>query len=273
MKGSDRMIVLVLPLLALVGAFWFLVIAPKRQAISDLDEQAATLGTTISTSEAQIQAAQGARRSYASNYADIVSLGAAAPEDGDQATFVYDLGKLGEQNAVQMRSFELAEGPDAGAAPAAAPAPATPVPADGAATVAAQPTEAAAAALPIGASVGPAGLPVMPYKVRYSGTFFNMADLFAGLDSSVQVSRSGDLTKRPEVRGRLVTVDGFALVGDPIHGFPQVQASIALTTYNVPAAQGLVGGASPAGPPAASSDSGATLASGTAAAPSAAVTP
>ncbi len=85
----------------------------------------------------------------------------------------------------------------------------------------------------------------MPYKLRFSGSFFNMADFFAALDKSVNVvNHGGD----PEVKGRLMTVNGFAMVGDPAHGFPLVQASMSLNTYVVPAEQGLSDGASPAGP-------------------------
>ena len=45
-----------------------------------------------------------------------------------------------------------------------------------------------------------------------------------------------------------MTVNGFAMIGDPIHGFPDVQASVALNTYIVPADQGISAGATPAGP-------------------------
>jgi hypothetical protein len=106
-------------------------------------------------------------------------------------------------------------------------------------------TEAASAALPIGARVGSAGLPVMPYKLRFSGSFFDMAGFFGNLDDTVDVVvRGGD----PEVHGRLMTLNGFAMVGDPLRGFPLVQASMSLNTYVVPAEEGLADGATPAGP-------------------------
>ena len=84
----------------------------------------------------------------------------------------------------------------------------------------------------------------MPYKLRFSGSFFDMADFFADLDKTVDIVDSGG---DPEVRGRLMTVNGFAMVGDPVHGFPLVQASMSLNTYVVPADQGLSDGASPGG--------------------------
>lgn len=260
MKKSDRTILLVIPMIALVVGFYLLVVSPKQSEIGDLDEQVTGLQSRIDTAEGDAQAAEAARESFARNYAAIVSMGSAVPEDSDQATLLYDFTKVGDESNVRFRSFELTEdvpGED-GAAPAPA-EPATPEPSEGGGsseeggssgetstvTVTAPATESASAALPIGARVGSAGLPVMPYKLRFSGSFFDMADFFGNLDDTVDVvDRGGD----PEVRGRLMTLNGFAMVGDPILGFPLVQASMSLNTYVVPSEQGLADGATPAGP-------------------------
>lgn len=260
MKGSDRTILLVLPLIALVVGFYLLAISPKQKQIGDLDGQIGELNTRIAGAEDEVAAAESARKSFPRNYAKVVAMGSAVPEDSDQATLLYDFTKVGDESNVRFRSFELTEdvpGED-GAAPAPA-EPATPEPSEGGGsseeggssgetstvTVTAPATESASAALPIGARVGSAGLPVMPYKLRFSGSFFDMADFFANLDDMVDVVDSGG---DPEVRGRLMTINGFAMVGDPVHGFPLVQASMSLNTYVVPAGQGLSDGATPAGP-------------------------
>lgn len=265
MKQTDRMILLVLPLIALVVGFYLLAVAPKRDEISSLDEQIATLQDSITTAEGEIAIAEEARRRFSRNYADIVSLGAAVPEDSDQATFIYDLSELGGRNSVRFSSFEVtAAGPEASAAPVAA---TTTTPPEGegeesegdsedaeppveapAAPVSATPTEATAATLPIGSTVGAAGLPLMPYKLKFNGSFFDMADFFADLDDSVDVANPSDADLGPDARGRLVTVNGFAMIGDPAHGFPLVQSNLSVTTYVVPAEQGIAAGANPAGP-------------------------
>lgn len=271
MKGTDRTILLVLPLAALAIAFWLLVIAPKQKEIGDLNDQADTLNSTISGAESEVAAAEDARKAFASNYSEIVSLGSAVPEDSDQATLIYDLTKTSAETGVHFRSFELADAGDVATAPAAPAATTTttpgatttPAPTDSTApattttstttpaAVGAIPTEASAALLPIGATVGPADLPVMPYKLKFNGSFFDMADFFKALDQGVTVNDAGT---DPKVSGRLMTVNGFAMVGDPVHGFPLVQSSIALNTYIVPADQGLSAGASPAGPSVAATD-------------------
>jgi Tfp pilus assembly protein PilO len=109
-------------------------------------------------------------------------------------------------------------------------------------------TEATAATLPIGATVGPAGLPVMPYDLSFSGGFFEVADFLADLDALVKASGT-----KAQVHGRLLTVDGFSLspIQDATGGAgadPTLSVSLAVTTYLTPADQGLVAGATPGAP-------------------------
>jgi Tfp pilus assembly protein PilO len=109
-------------------------------------------------------------------------------------------------------------------------------------------TEATAATLPIGATVGPAGLPVMPYDLSFSGGFFEVADFLADLDELVDAGST-----EAHVHGRLLTVDGFSLapVEDTAGGSPTdpvLNVSLAVTTYVTPAEQGLVAGATPGAP-------------------------
>ena len=83
---------------------------------------------------------------------------------------------------------------------------------------------------------------------------------------------------KPVVHGRLMTIDGFSLTGDPFTGFPAVEANFAVTTYIVPAEQGLAAGATPAGPAPIASGSPSTVSTPTPAAspaptPTAAATP
>lgn len=281
MKGSDRAILLALPLIALAIGFYVLALSPKQSQISELDNRIEELNGQISAASSSVASAEAARDAYDGNYADIVKLGAAAPADNDQATFVYSMTQLGQENQVQLRSWALADTGDIAPADAAAATtdtgattpPATgeqegsgeaaPAVGDATAPVAATPTEATAATLPLGSTVGPAGLPLTPYQFNYSGTFFDVANMLGDLDATVSVGEGADLSEQPTVRGRLVTVDGFALVNDDRRGFPAVTATMALTNYSVPADQGLSAGATPAGPPTVGSDEAAELSSAT----------
>jgi Tfp pilus assembly protein PilO len=242
MGGTDRAVLIAVPMVAALIGFWFLVLAPKYDEASELQTQIDSLQSSIDGSEAQIAAAEQARDDFSSNYAQLVKLGRAVPETSDQATFVYEISEIGRVNDLVFQNFEvLADGSGGGTASPAPTAPSNG--AEGGQATPAVATEAAAAALPIGATVGPAGLPVMPYEVTFRGNFFDIADFMADLDGTV---RTGDRT--PKVQGRLMTVDSFVLTGNPAKGFPSVQADLALTTYIIPPEQGIAAGATPAGP-------------------------
>ena len=48
------------------------------------------------------------------------------------------------------------------------------------------PTEVEASLLPLGASIGPAGLAVMPYTLQFQGNFFGIAKFIGQVDSLVK---------------------------------------------------------------------------------------
>jgi hypothetical protein len=255
MTNSTRTVLIALPAVALLAAFWFLVISPKREEASSLGDDITMLEAEVSELEQTIAAGEEARRGFPDDYQKVVVLGKAVPEDDDQATLFAQLSRISRRAKVDFRTLELVDEGDS-AAVEATPAPAEPTtpPAGESATPEAQPaetpvapapaTEAGAATLPIGATVGPAGLPVMPYSLGFEGDFFRLANFMKGLDRTVRASRHGEVS----VDGRLMTVDGFSLTENPRVGFPFLLASVALTTYITPAEQGLTGGATPAGP-------------------------
>jgi hypothetical protein len=105
-------------------------------------------------------------------------------------------------------------------------------------------TEADAATLPIGATVGPAGLPVLNYNLTFGGHFFDSADFIAGVDKLIKLRSSGQVA----ANGRLLTVDGFSMVGDSELGFPMLEASFVVNAYATPSSQGLTLGATPTAP-------------------------
>lgn len=262
MKRSDRMILLVVPMLAAVAGFWFLVLSPKQKEANELQGEIETLQSSIAQAEDQVAAAEAARDSFSDNYTDLVVMGKAVPEGSEQASLVYEIAELARGDGIAFRDFEVVpgtagvpeptpeadgslteqttervEGAEAEAESAEAAAPPTPV---------APATEAGVATLPIGATegaVGPANLGVMPYDFSFLGNFFDMADFLADLDSTVSTKKG-----EPVVDGRLMTVNGFSLSRDPIESFPSVEAKFSITTFIVPEGQGVAAGATPAGP-------------------------
>ena len=255
MKSRDRTILIIVPALALVAAFWMLVLSPKREEAAQLEADVAALESEVAQAEQTADIAEQAREEFPEDYKKVVTLGKAVPQDDDTASLITQVSATAQDAKVDFRSLILSEDAE-GEAPAApapeAPAPETP-PAESqptaettTETAVTEPvaTEAAAATLPIGATVGPAGLPVMPYELEFQGDFFNVADFVAGLDSGVTADENGDVS----VDGRLLTIDGFSLGRDQENGFPSLNASFAITTYVTPETEGLTAGATPSGP-------------------------
>jgi Tfp pilus assembly protein PilO len=236
-KSSDRTILLVLGCVALVAAFWFLVLGPKRQEASDLQDQVTTLQSDVAQQEAVASTATQAKTDFKSNYRQLVTLGKAVPVDSDTPSLLTQLESLSAKADVDFRSIQL--GGNAGAAGgggAVAPAPVTPTATVGTAT------EASASLLPIGATVGSAGLPIMPYQLEFEGDFFDIADFFGEIDGLVDLK--GD---EVSVNGRLMTINDFTLSPtDDKKG--TLSAALDVTTFLTPADQGVTAGATPTGP-------------------------
>lgn len=231
MKGNNRLVFAILGLIVLAGAFWMLLISPKREEASKLGERVETLEASLSQHQAEVETAEAARREFPTNYGQLVVLGKAVPADAETSSLLVQIQHISERSHVRFEEIELnSEGGEAVSAPA---------PEGG---ELASPTEVAASTMPLGASIGPAGLSVMPYTLQFSGNFFHVASFIHGLDKLVETTNA-----KVSVDGRLITVNSFELL-ESERGFPRLHATFSVTTYLTPPEQGLTGGATPEGP-------------------------
>jgi hypothetical protein len=231
-SASKKLIVAMVAIAVLAAAFWMLLLSPKREDAQKLGKQVDKLEASLATHEAEVSEALQARDAFSRNYEQLVVLGKAVPADDDTASMIVQVNRIAEAADVEFRNLKLAsEG--SGEAPPVAVAP------EGGAS----PTEVAASTLPLGATVGPAGLAVMPYELTFDGEFFEMADFIKGLDELVKTENA-----KVAVTGRLFTINGFAL--EPVTGqpFPALQATFTVTTYLTPPSEGVTAGATPTGP-------------------------
>lgn len=239
MRSSERTILFALAIVAIAALFWFLVLSPKRAELSDAKAEVETLQGEIAVSQSIVESGNQAKENFSADYATLVELGKAVPPSADTPNLLIQMEQLSEDAKVDFRSITLSSASGAVAPEGTeeegvtTPAP-TAVPA----------TESAVAGAPLGSTAGPAGLPVMPYALLYRGGFFTIADFFKQIDSMVQVSDDGTV----DVRGRLLTIDGFVLSEDVAAGFPRLAVNVAVTSYLTPADQGLFAGATPQGP-------------------------
>lgn len=240
MSSSTRIVVSLLAVAVLGGAFWLLVLGPPRQQASELGEEVTQLESSLAESRNQADEAIKARRKFPVNYQQLVVLGKAVPGSDDTSSLLIQVSQVANRSHVKFNSIKLSGSAEESASGEVAPTtPAvpssTPVP----------PTEAAAALLPLGATIGTAGLGIMPYNLTFSGDFFHVADFIKGIDSLVEIKKGSHVA----VDGRLMTLNGFALTPeDEESGSSNLQASFSVTTYLVPPTQGITAGASPAGP-------------------------
>jgi Tfp pilus assembly protein PilO len=254
MSSSNRLVVAIVVVAVLAIAFWMALLSPARKEASDLSAQVTAARQSLAVHESEVSQALEARREFAADYQDLILLGKAVPGDDDTASLLVQINRIARRARVGFTDLTLAA---SGGEGEEAPAPVESESSEGSSSPI-SPTEAAASTMPLGAAIGPAGLAVMPYELKFKGDFFQLADFLKGLDSLVKTEN-----ERVAVSGRLMTVDSFSLSPDQIIGFPMLEASIAITTYLTPPGEGVTGGASPEAPEATESAPVSTTTGGT----------
>lgn len=234
LSSSNLVVVVVLAAVVLAIAFWMLALSPKREEVAKLGKRVEQVEVSLSQHRAEIAAGEAARKDFADEYQRLVVLGKAVPGDDDTASLLVQVNHIADVSGVRFSNLALS-------ASGGEEAEVSPVPASEGGSV--SPTEAAAAAMPLGAAIGPAGLAVMPYTLTFEGSFFRVADFIKGLDSLVATQ-----AEEVAVDGRLLTVNGFSLQAAPKAGFPALEAAFSVTTYLTPPGEGVTGGASPESP-------------------------
>lgn len=242
MSSSNRIIVAMLAVVALAVAFWILLLSPKREEVSKLDEQISTQRETLAVHQSEVAQGRAAEHAFPAEYQQLVVLGKATPADDETASLLVQLNRIADRSRVSFQAFTLTPSSTAAPEETATAAPESPAPSASPSSYP-SPTEVAASTLPLGATVGSAGLAVMPYSLTFKGSFFDIADFIHGLDSLVKTKNA-----EVDVTGRLITINSFSLAADPNGGFPSLEGKFSITTYLVPPSQGVTAGASPSSP-------------------------
>jgi hypothetical protein len=280
LSARDRKIMLIIVPVLLVGAFWFLLLAPKRGEAAEAGKQLARAEQKRDKAEKAVATLEQSKKTFGSDYAELVRIGKAIPTKLDMAGLIVQLEAAAQGTKVKFTDISAAKdgaqpaGPASAAPPAApgsgngsqpaaaggAPAQSTPgQQAEGAGngvnkansdTAANTPPPAgsdpksggSAPAAPAAPAGGGCapGLECVPLEMTFSGRFFDLADFFHELKRFVRIAND-----RLEVRGRLLTVEQLKFSSDD---FPTIKAEITATAYLSPPAQGATAGASPKGP-------------------------
>jgi hypothetical protein len=267
LTDRDRKILLALIPLVVIGAYWFLLLAPKREEASKIKDDLAQAETARDTAQQKASQLAGAKEHFASDYATVIRLGKSIPTGVDMPSLLVQLDRAARGTGIKFTDIKAGQRtavstPAAAAAPAATPGGGAASPAaPGAAPAQSAPGQAAqsagnavtnanaASGAPAGTdATGAAGtastgtaLEAVPLDFEFDGSFFDLADFFHRMKRFVRVAND-----KIVIRGRLMTIDSFSFDTSP--GFPQLKSQVHATVYLAPKAEGVDAGATPQGP-------------------------
>jgi Tfp pilus assembly protein PilO len=248
LTDRDKKIVFLLLPLVLVGAFWFLLLKPKRHEATKLSDQVTQAQEARDAAVSQANQLQAAKAKYASQYAEMVRLGKALPTKVDMPSLLVQLNAAALGTGIEFGSVTV------GARAAAAPVTSSTAPGASAATAfgaavqkakAANAAESSSAAASSAASnaVGTTGatgaasstttptsnaatLDEVPLTFKFGGSFTDLADFFHHLKRFVHVAND-----KINVQGRLITIDSLKFTSTT---FPSIEADVSATVYLTP---------------------------------------
>jgi hypothetical protein len=259
LTDRDRKIVLILVPLLLLGAYWFLVLAPQRVESAKVEEELTKARGDRDTAQAQIGQLNAAKASFAGDYQTVIRMGKAIPDSVDMPSLLVQLDRAARGTGIDMAEITVTPAeeksggstPPGGGGPAAGGSGAQSMPgkaAQGAGNAVNTANErsgqnADAAGTPSGGAPAAAeapGLSSVGLQFKLRGDFFDMADFFHRMKRFVRV-----VNDQIVVRGRLISIDSwdFKVEGG------KITAGVGATVYLSPKAEGgVTAGASPTGP-------------------------
>jgi Tfp pilus assembly protein PilO len=241
MTGRDRIVVIGIAVVVMLGAAWLILVSPERKKAAALNAQVSAASAQLATAQGQVANARSAQTQYSVAYASIVRLGKAVPPTQEVPSQVYQLAHATNQRNVEFSSITASApgGSSSSSASAAAPA--------------------------ASASAATSGFSQMPFTFVFNGSFSDLYHLFQQLDASTVRTARGALL----VNGRLLTIQSVKLAPSTNSsektagkgGSEQLSGNVTATAYVLPASQGLTAGATTNAPAGASSTPAATPAS------------
>lgn len=229
MTGRDRIVLMVVIIIAVLGGGYLMVVSPKSKEASKLASQVTEARSQLSSAEGQLSQARSAQAQYASAYASVVSLGKAVPASQEVPSLMIELSQATNTKHVEFTSI-TATGAGTGSAGTSASA----------------------------TSAASAGFSQMPFTLVFEGGFFELERLFQQLNGFTVHPTSGEL----QVSGRLLTIQSVKLApasssapaaGAALRLSPRLTGTITASAYVLPAGQSLTAGATASSPAGSSS--------------------
>lgn len=230
MSRRNSIVLIAVALAAAAGAYWMLVLTPKREEAAALSTQVSAKQAALAVAEADLASYESARGAYKRNYSKIARLGKAVPSDDDVRSLMVQINSAADGSKVDFRTISLG---GAGTAPAGV-----------AGTPAASGAASSLTTPPPGSTVvGSAGFSTMPFSFKFKGSFFNLGTFFNRLDKFVKVKNQG-----VDVTGRLLLLNTISLAPDAQKGFPLISAEVTANSYLLPPTQDVLAAATAESP-------------------------
>lgn len=235
MTKKDRLMVLGLLAVVLLGGFFMLVLSPQRKAAADAEAAVATAQTELMAAQQKVTAGKAAQEQFQRDRTTIVKLGRVVPETDDIPTLLTQLQAIAERYDVKFTSYSINAAGGGGAAPSSGAATAT-------TPEGAKSTDSVAPLYTPGSVEVAGGLARTPITIELVGKYFNLEQYLRAVQRFAVFS-----AKREKSDGRLVMVDGF---GYAIHTgtedesskkskskSPDLKATLAASVYYAPPLQ------------------------------------
>jgi hypothetical protein len=224
MTVRDRLVLLAVIGLAVVGFAWLTFVSPERKKAHTAATALAAAEAQLASAHSELATARSAQARYAASYSTIVSLGKAVPTSEEVPSLMYEVAQASKQKSVEFASI-TSEGGSKGVA----------------STTAASAAAAAAAG---------GGFQQVPFTFVFNGSYSGLEQMLRRLTNFATKTPAGAL----KVNGRLLTIQGVTLGPLTLQGkagsTPHLTATVTATAYALPpeATTGsTTSGATPAG--------------------------
>src|SRR4051812_35149743 len=109
LTDRDRKILLALIPLVVIGAYWFLLLAPKRAESGKIKDQLSQAETARDTAQQKASQLTGAKQNFASDYATVIRLGKSIPTSVDMPSLLVQLDRAARGTGIKFTDIKAGE--------------------------------------------------------------------------------------------------------------------------------------------------------------------
>lgn len=233
MTKRDRMMILGVLVVVLLGGFWLMLLSPQRKATAEAETQVATAQAALDAAQQKLTAGKQAQEKFRRDRTDIVKLGRVVPETDDVPTLLTQLQAIADRHDVKFVAYAIDSNASASQQSSSSDSAQSTTPTE----TGTRSTDSVAPLYAPGSIEIDGGLGRTPIVIELRGTYFNLEKYLRAVQRFAVLS-----AKQTTTNGRLVIVDGFsydrAESGDPtstkVERNPTLTAELSASVYFAP---------------------------------------